>query len=77
MVGRLTLIVVSTAIALFGSLFAPMFGSGDLGLITIFLSPGLGLMALLIAGREARPQPGTWHYVAANPLRHQVYGLLH
>ncbi len=44
--GRLTLMVVSAAIALFGSLFAPMFGSGDLGLITVFLSLGLGLMGM-------------------------------
>lgn len=44
--GRLLLIVVSAAIALFGFLLAPMFGSGNMGLVTVFLSLGMGLMGM-------------------------------
>ena len=44
--GRLLLIVVSTAIALFGFLLAPMFGSGNMGLVTVFLSLGMSLMGM-------------------------------
>lgn len=43
---RLTLIVVSAAIALFGVALAPMFGSGDAAVVTIFLALGLGLMGM-------------------------------
>ena len=45
--GRLLLIWVSAAIALFGFLFAPMFGSGAIGMITAFLSLGMGLMGMI------------------------------
>ncbi|MFY9326988.1 MAG: MFS transporter [Georgfuchsia sp.] len=44
--GRPLLMMVSAAIALFGFLFAPMFGSGDIGMITAFLSLGMGLMGM-------------------------------
>lgn len=44
--GRPLLIVVSAAIALFGFLLAPMFGSGNMGLVTVFLSLGMGLMGM-------------------------------
>ena len=44
--GRFLLIMVSAAIALFGFLFAPMFGSGDMGMTTVFLSLGMGLMGM-------------------------------
>ncbi|MDC8758799.1 MFS transporter [Janthinobacterium fluminis] len=43
---RLTLIVVSAAIALFGLLLAPLFGSGSVWEVTLFMSLGLGLMGM-------------------------------
>jgi metabolite-proton symporter len=43
---RLTLILVSVAIALFGLVLAPMFGSGSIVEVTLFLSLGLGLMGM-------------------------------
>jgi metabolite-proton symporter len=43
---RATLIWVSAAIAIFGLVLGPMFGSGDPTEVTIFLSLGLGLMGL-------------------------------
>src|SRR5471030_2145961 len=43
---RGTLIVVSGAIALFGLTMAPMFGSGNTVLVTLFMSIGLGLMGM-------------------------------
>jgi metabolite-proton symporter len=43
---RSTLIWVSAAIAVFGLAMAPMFGSGNPAMVTIFLSLGLGLMGL-------------------------------
>ena len=43
---RRTLMVVTVAIALFGFLIAPMFGSGNPVLVTAFLCIGLGLMGL-------------------------------
>ncbi|MRW85204.1 MFS transporter [Pseudoduganella sp. FT26W] len=43
---RSTLIWVSAAIAVFGLVLGPMFGSGDPAEVTIFLSLGLGLMGL-------------------------------
>ena len=45
--GRQMLMLVSVAIALFGLVFGPMFGSGSMGMITVFLSLGLGLMGLI------------------------------
>lgn len=44
--GRFLLILVSAAMALFGFLFAPMFGSGDMAMTTVFLSLGMGLMGM-------------------------------
>ena len=44
--GRLVLMIVSVGIALFGFLFSPLFGSGNMGMITLFLSLGLGLMGM-------------------------------
>lgn len=43
---RLTLLAVSAAIALFGLLLGPMFGSGSVVQVTLFLSLGLGLMGM-------------------------------
>ena len=43
---RIVLILASAAIALFGLLMAPMFGSGDMVQIILFLSLGMGLMGL-------------------------------
>jgi metabolite-proton symporter len=43
---RTTLIWVSAAIAVFGLALAPLFGSGSLVQITVFLSVGLGLMGM-------------------------------
>jgi metabolite-proton symporter len=43
---RLTMILVSVAIALFGLVLAPMFGSGSIAEVTLFLSLGLGLMGM-------------------------------
>ncbi|WP_317205643.1 MFS transporter [Janthinobacterium sp.] len=43
---RLTLIVVSAAIVLFGLVLAPMFGSGSAWEVTLFMSLGLGLMGM-------------------------------
>ncbi|HEY1148728.1 MAG TPA: MFS transporter [Pseudoduganella sp.] len=43
---RSTLICVSAAIAAFGLVMAPMFGSGSLVQVTVFLSLGLGLMGM-------------------------------
>ena len=43
---RGTLIWVSAAIVLFGLVLAPMFGSGSLVQVTVFLSLGLGLMGM-------------------------------
>jgi metabolite-proton symporter len=43
---RVTLIVVSAAIALFGLVLAPMFGSGSMWEVTLFMSLGLALMGM-------------------------------
>jgi metabolite-proton symporter len=43
---RATLIVVSAAIALFGLVLAPMFGSGSMWEVTLFMSLGLALMGM-------------------------------
>ncbi|MDB5838960.1 MAG: yhjE, partial [Herminiimonas sp.] len=43
---RTTLIVVSAAIALFGLVLAPMFGSGSIWQVTLFMSIGLALMGM-------------------------------
>ncbi|WP_374361630.1 MFS transporter [Pseudoduganella danionis] len=43
---RLTLIAVSAAIAVFGLSMAPLFGSGNSLLVSVFLSLGLGLMGM-------------------------------
>jgi MFS family permease len=43
---RATMILVTVAIALFGLLLAPMFGSGSMVGVTVFLSLGLGLMGM-------------------------------
>ncbi|GGY72716.1 MFS transporter [Pseudoduganella plicata] len=43
---RLTLIVISAAIALFGLALAPLFGSGSTTQVTIFLCLGLALMGM-------------------------------
>lgn len=43
---RSTLIAVSAAIAVFGLSMAPLFGSGNSLLVTLFLSLGLGLMGM-------------------------------
>ncbi|MBV6320340.1 MFS transporter [Duganella violaceipulchra] len=43
---RITLVWVSAAIAVFGLAMAPMFGSGNSMLVTVFLSLGLGLMGM-------------------------------
>jgi metabolite-proton symporter len=43
---RETLIVVSAAIALFGLVLAPMFGSGNLWGVSLFMALGLGLMGM-------------------------------
>jgi len=43
---RITLIWVSAAIALFGLVLAPMFGSGSVLQVLVFLSIGLGLMGM-------------------------------
>ncbi|MBJ7311368.1 MFS transporter [Rugamonas sp. CCM 8940] len=43
---RQTLIAVSAAIALFGLVLAPMFGSGSAWEVTLFMSLGLGLMGM-------------------------------
>lgn len=43
---RLTLIVVSAAIVVYGFMMAPMFASGNVLGVTLFLSVGLGLMGL-------------------------------
>src|SRR5262249_12136886 len=43
---RGTLIWVSAVIAAFGLVMAPMFGSGSLVQVTVFLSLGLGLMGM-------------------------------
>ncbi len=43
---RRTMILISAAIAALGLLFAPMFGSGKLFEVTVFLSLGLGLMGM-------------------------------
>ena len=43
---RRTLIAVSAAIALFGLALAPMFGSGSVWQVTLFMALGLGLMGM-------------------------------
>jgi metabolite-proton symporter len=43
---RATLILVSAAIALFGLVLAPMFGSGNVVGVTLFLSLGMALMGM-------------------------------
>lgn len=43
---RLTLIVVTLGIFLFGFSFAPLFGSGSFAAVLVFLALGLGLMGL-------------------------------
>lgn len=43
---RMTLIVVSASIVLFGMVLAPMFGSGKLWEVTLFLCCGLALMGM-------------------------------
>ena len=43
---RLTLIVVTLGIFLFGFALAPLFGSGNLTGVVVFLALGLGLMGL-------------------------------
>jgi metabolite-proton symporter len=43
---RATMIVVTAAIAAFGLLMAPMFGSGSLTMVALFMALGLGLMGL-------------------------------
>jgi metabolite-proton symporter len=43
---RLTLILVSAAIAVFGLVLAPMFGSGSTWEVTLFMSVGLALMGM-------------------------------
>jgi metabolite-proton symporter len=43
---RMTLLVVSAAIAVFGLVLAPMFGSGQVWEVTLFLSLGLALMGM-------------------------------
>ncbi|CDG81483.1 MFS transporter [Janthinobacterium agaricidamnosum] len=43
---RLTLILVSAAIVIFGLVLAPMFGSGNVWEVTLFMSIGLGLMGM-------------------------------
>jgi metabolite-proton symporter len=43
---RMTLLVVSGAIAVFGLVLAPMFGSGQVWEVTLFLSLGLALMGM-------------------------------
>jgi len=44
--GRWPSFVVSAAIALFGLVLAPMFGSGSVLQVLVFLSIGLGLMGM-------------------------------
>jgi MFS family permease len=43
---RATLMWVSAAIAVFGLLLAPMFGSGSTLVVTLFMALGLGLMGM-------------------------------
>lgn len=43
---RPTMIMVSAAIAAFGLLIAPLFGSGNMALVTLFLALGLALMGM-------------------------------
>jgi metabolite-proton symporter len=43
---RATLIVVSAAIVVFGMLLAPMFGSGNTAVVTVFMVLGLSLMGM-------------------------------
>jgi metabolite-proton symporter len=43
---RATMIIVTAAIAAFGLLMAPMFGSGSLTMVALFMALGLGLMGL-------------------------------
>lgn len=43
---RLTMIVVTVVIALFGLLLAPLFGSGSMAEVTLFLALGLALMGM-------------------------------
>ena len=43
---RVTMVLVSAAIALFGLLFAPMFGSGSDVLVVLFMALGLGVMGM-------------------------------
>jgi metabolite-proton symporter len=43
---RLTMIAVTVVIALFGLLLAPMFGSGSMAEVTLFLALGLALMGM-------------------------------
>jgi MFS family permease len=40
------MIIVTAAIAAFGLLMAPMFGSGSLTMVALFMALGLGLMGL-------------------------------
>lgn len=43
---RLTMIIVAVAIALFGIILAPLFGSGNIALVMLALSLGLALMGM-------------------------------
>jgi metabolite-proton symporter len=43
---RLTMILVSAAIGLFGLLLAPLFGSGNMAQVALFLALGMGLMGM-------------------------------
>jgi metabolite-proton symporter len=43
---RATMILVTAAIAVFGLTFKPMFGSGDLMTVAVFMALGLGLMGM-------------------------------
>jgi metabolite-proton symporter len=43
---RTVMILVSLAIAVFGLLFAPMFGSGDFGTVAVFMVLGLSIIGL-------------------------------
>lgn len=43
---RITMILVSVAIMLFGLVLAPLFGSGSMAGVTLFLSLGMGIMGM-------------------------------
>ncbi len=66
---RRTLLWTSLSIALFGLLFAPLFGSGQLGAVLLFFVLGLGLMGMIygpIGTALADPFPTQVRYTGAS-----------